>query len=88
MVKYLLNVAAAILWGGGGGKKPKKQKAQKPPQESTNPFVRYKFNCRLCDGETFFDALPHMHDSKIYELECKWCGIENRVEVRATIHQT
>lgn len=78
--------AAAVLWGASHKKKAKVD-AKTPPQQPANPFVRYRFGCRLCSGETFFDALPHMHEARIYELECKWCGIQNRVEVRPTCNQ-
>lgn len=62
--------------------KSNKSTTSTPPQADYNPFVRYKFNCWLCSGETLFDALPHVTEIKKYDQDCKWCGMANRVEIK------
>lgn len=45
-------------------------------------LIKYKFDCGLCSGETFFEALPHGDKEQIYDRDCKWCGMGNRVQIQ------
>jgi hypothetical protein len=43
--------------------------------------MRYKFHCWLCSGETFFEETPHPTCRLQAKRPCKWCGMDNDVNV-------
>lgn len=70
-----------MIGGVAQSKKVLKQKKRSKTEEPVK-YTKIKFNCWLCTGETIFDASPSSTKVLAYERECKWCGVENRVEVQ------
>ncbi len=61
---------------------PPKPKKRGSKSEEPVRYTKIMFQCWLRSGETIFDASPHHSKTKTYDRECKWCGMENRVEVK------
>ncbi len=62
-----------------GGRAPKKKSGKTPPPIK---YSTIQFNCWLCTGETRFDAQTSGTKTLTYKRDCKWCGMENRIEVK------
>lgn len=84
MLLALGGLLAGLLIGGAVRREEVVVKKQVQKTEPKNPFTKYKFNCWLCSGETQFDAVAHVSESKTYDHPCKWCGMDNRVEIKPT----
>ncbi len=87
MQSYFMAIAdfLAGLFCGNFYSKFIENKIEKSPiEQSETAPVGYKplyFNCWLCTGENRFACKPLKKEKK-FNMECKWCGVENLVTVQ------
>ena len=83
-VKAIGDMLAELFFGKSSRKEQESMNKRTDKKEQPkNSFVTYKFNCWLCSGETRFEVAPTLNESKMYQQECKWCGMDNRVEIKS-----
>lgn len=46
--------------------------------------TKYRFNCRLCNGLTYFNEVAPISSQKVV-IECKWCGLDQEVTIKAPV---
>jgi transcription elongation factor Elf1 len=58
-----------------------------PVPAGPDDYRMYKFGCWLCSGMTKFKCKPSTKQ-RHYVVECKMCGMENKVKVDAELTNT
>jgi len=58
-----------------------------PKSDVPEGYTGYKFKCWLCSGDNRFACKPQIEERK-FQLDCKWCGVENSVKVKPSAQPT